>query len=109
MRTNFNFLLFTAAFIAVTMGSCKKEDPLKELEINLNDNTEISVTVQIRDSQTGNVLAGAVIKDEKGVTVATSDEKGMATCTKKAGDKFIYTIEAAGYASIWNEIFGGED
>ena len=106
MRTNFSFLIFTAALIAVTMGSCKKEDPLKELEINLNDNTEISATVQIRDYQTGNVLAGAVIKDEKGVTVATSDEQGMATCTKKAGDKFIYTIEAAGYASIWNEIFG---
>lgn len=77
MRTNFSFLIFTAALIAVTMGSCKKEDPLKELEINLNDNTEISATVQIRDYQTGNVLAGAVIKDEKGVTVATSGEQGV--------------------------------
>jgi|GEM_PF-2332214 len=102
MRTNFNFLVFTVAFIAVAMSSCSKD----EKQFNLNDNTKVSVTVQIRDYQTGNVIAGAVIKDEKGVTIATSDEKGMAICTKKAVDRFIYTVEAAGYASIWNEIFG---
>ena len=107
MKTNFIFLIFTAAFIAVTMGSCgKDEEPLKELEITLNDNTEISVTVQITDCQTGKSIAGAVIKDDKGATVATTDANGMATCTKKAGDKPVYMIEAAGYAPVWDEIFG---
>jgi hypothetical protein len=101
MRKIFSFLIVPAVMIAVVMSSCKKDDPLKELEITLKDNTENTYTIKVTDYQTGNAISGAILKDIKGETVTTTDDNGMAAYTEKAGDRLIYMLEAAGYASMW--------
>ena len=107
MKKIFRFLIIPAVMIAATMSSCKKDEPLKELEINqkeleviLRDSTEHTCTIRIVDYRTGSGIVGAVVKDNEGVTVATSAENGVVTYKIKAGDEFFYTIEAAGYASV---------
>ena len=97
MKKGFNFFIVLAVLMTATMNSCKKD----EMDVNLKDNTENTFAIKVTDNRTGDVIAGAVVKDSEGNTVATTSEAGTAIYTKKAGDQLIYTLEATGYASMW--------
>ena len=97
MKKLFNLSLIAIVLIAAAMTSCGKD----EMDINLVDRTENTFTILVKDNRTGDVIAGAVVKDSKGATVATTGSDGTATYTQKRGDELIYVLEAAGYASIF--------
>jgi len=97
MKKLFNLSMIAIVLIAAAMTSCGKD----EMDIKLTDKTENTFTILVKDNRTGDVIAGAVVKDSKGSTVATTGSDGTATYTQKRGDELIYTLQAEGYASIF--------
>ena len=97
MKKLFNLSLVAIVLIATAMTSCSKD----KMDINLKDKTENTFTILVKDNRTGDVIAGAVVKDSKGAMVAVTGGDGIATYTQKRGDELIYTLEADGYAPIF--------
>jgi len=93
MKNTFKLFLMAIALIAATFTSCKKE-------IKFDDVTENTFTIRVTDYRTGEPIAGAEIKGSDDEIVATTGTDGMATYTKKANDYLLFTVNAAGYASM---------
>lgn len=101
MKKVFNLTLIAIALVATTMTSCRKTFGEKEVNFNYQDNTENTFTVLVTDSQTGNAIEGAVIKNSEGNEITRTSIGGTATYIKKANDKLVFTVESEGYATMF--------